>query len=310
MCAHTYRIQSPDRFLDWHFWMPSLCIMTVISMLLAKASSITLLTARIEYKLYEQYRFAISSWILHEFKIDHDTPLYHTCMQWSYIMPILKDTATSKVIYMTFSILLKLLVTLDWHYSSVNRHFEQHLLLNSTWWQKKTVQKNFFWDISLVTKACHDIDIALSSFHPSLLYRYVKVVSCDQIKMAPWDLSERHFNHYFFLQKKRDSVQSWTHENWSLLDSSSATTMETAFDPATFLNDNQAAILQLQDLFGQDELDLGGGGDPSLYYDELTFGVYSNQFVVLEPKLTVQKIINSPRSYIHHGWYYWALSPN
>lgn len=47
--------------------------------------------------------------------------------------------------------------------------------------------------------------------------------------------------------------------------------METAFNPATFLNDNQAALLQLQDLFGQDELDLGGGGDPSLYYDELTF---------------------------------------
>ncbi|KAK4509748.1 SPX domain-containing protein [Mucor velutinosus] len=51
--------------------------------------------------------------------------------------------------------------------------------------------------------------------------------------------------------------------------------MDTAFNPAIFLNDNQAAMLQLQDLFGQDELDLGGGGggggDPSLYYDELTF---------------------------------------
>ncbi|KAL7327611.1 hypothetical protein PS15p_206020 [Mucor circinelloides] len=69
----------------------------------------------------------------------------------------------------------------------------------------------------------------------------------------------------------RESVQPWTHENWSLLDSSNATTMDTTFDPATFLNDNQAAILQLQDLFGQDELDFGGAGDQSLYYDELTF---------------------------------------
>lgn len=78
------------------------------------------------------------------------------------------------------------------------------------------------------------------------------------------------------LAKKRDSVQPWTHENWSLLDSSNATTMDTTFDPTTFLNDNQAAMLQLQDLFGQDELDFGGAGDQSLYYDELTFGVYCN----------------------------------
>lgn len=64
--------------------------------------------------------------------------------------------------------------------------------------------------------------------------------------------------------------------------------MDTAFDPATFLNDNQAAMLQLQDLFGQDELDFGGG-DPSLYYDELTFGVYSNPIYSFRSKINISK---------------------
>ena len=95
-------------------------------------------------------------------------------------------------------------------------------------------------------------------------------MSCDQ-KIVPSNLSKHYFNHCYSFALKRDSVQSWTQESWPLLDSSNATTMDTTYDPNTFLHDNQAAMLQLQDLFGQDELDFGG--DNSLYYDELTFGV-------------------------------------
>lgn len=90
-------------------------------------------------------------------------------------------------------------------------------------------------------------------------------------KKVPSNLSKHHFNYFYSFELKRDSVQPWTQENWSLLDSSNAATMDTTYDPNTFLHDNQAAMLQLQDLFGQDELDFGG--DNSLYYDELTFGV-------------------------------------
>jgi hypothetical protein len=60
------------------------------------------------------------------------------------------------------------------------------------------------------------------------------------------------------------------------MDNSSATNnIDMAYDANSFLSVNHAAALQLQDLFGQDELDFDR--DPSsMFFDEFTFGMRLN----------------------------------
>ncbi|KAI9360211.1 hypothetical protein BD770DRAFT_385082 [Pilaira anomala] len=89
----------------------------------------------------------------------------------------------------------------------------------------------------------------------------------------------------------RNSVHSWAQEPWPLLDNSLDMTN---FDSNSFLNADQ--VLQLHDLFGQDQLDFDG--DTSLLYDEFTFE--SNMVDTVEPSnltnenYVMNTIVNEP----------------
>ncbi|KAG2199097.1 hypothetical protein INT47_005101 [Mucor saturninus] len=78
----------------------------------------------------------------------------------------------------------------------------------------------------------------------------------------------------------RESVQSWPQDPWPLLDNTANLDTNTnSFDSASFLNADH--VLQLQDLFGQDQLDFDG--DTSLLYDEFTYVPESNNVNAIEP---------------------------